>query len=314
MSVLGLLINPTAGRGRGRRDGNKVARLLNDAGHETIDFTSESLLAASQRARQGVVDGVDAIVAVGGDGIVHVGANIVAGTSLPLGIVAAGTGNDIARGLGLPLHDPQASVRVLLEGLASGGRRIDAVEVGGEGYGAREWFVGILSAGIDAAANRRTNETRWPRSKARYLRALVHELRHLHPYDYRVSVDDAVVWDGPGLLATVANGISFGGGLKIAPGSLFDDGEISVIAVDPVSLPELLRVLPRLRNGTHMSHPAVHQFSGARVVLEAGKPVDRDPVVPPIAFADGEQIGPVPLICEVVPGAIRLLVGGTNGA
>src|SRR5690606_33720661 len=81
------------------------------------------------RARQAVRDGLDALVVVGGDGTVNLGAQVVAGTDVPLGILAAGTGDDVARSVGLPRRDLAAAVRRIEEGWRSGGRRIDAVRV-----------------------------------------------------------------------------------------------------------------------------------------------------------------------------------------
>lgn len=309
MSRIGVVINPTAGHGRAQAQGPIAKRLLEEAGHDIVDLSSTSLASAKTHVRQAIVDGLDAVVVVGGDGMVHLGVNVVAGTSLPLGIVAAGTGNDISRGLGLPIHDVAASVEQIEAGLRTGGRQIDAVSIGDPESTARQWFLGVLSAGIDAAVNERANAMRWPRGELRYIRALLVEAMHMKPYDYRVTIDGEVVWDAPGLLAAVANGTSIGGGLLIAPGALFDDGELQVVMVEGVSRVTLARVFPRLYKGTHVDHPAVHIMSGKSVLIEAGVPAIKGgtPKPPPIAYADGERIGPAPLRCDVEPGAVTIL-------
>ena len=92
-----------------------------------LDGTELPRLRAKLLTRQAVEAGLDALVVVGGDGMVHLGVNVVAGTDLPLGIVAAGTGNDIARALALPMHDVEASVRRIERGLETGPRPVDAV-------------------------------------------------------------------------------------------------------------------------------------------------------------------------------------------
>ena len=216
MIHLGLVINPTAGRGRGTQAGRRVHELLRARGHKVEDLSAATLAQATDRARAAAVQGLDALVVVGGDGMVHLGVNVVAGTGLPLGIVAAGTGNDIARTLGLPRGDAEASVAAVEHGLLDGPRRVDAVRVGSPEHAAHEWYLGVLSCGFDAAINARANEMTWPKGSGRYVRALAAELGRFRPYGYRVTLDDSV-WESAGTLVAVANMPWIGGGLKIAP-------------------------------------------------------------------------------------------------
>jgi diacylglycerol kinase (ATP) len=111
VTTIGVVVNPTAGRGRGLRAGMRAIEILRRRGHTVEDLSARDLESATARARHGVVDGLDALVVVGGDGMVHLGANVVADTGLPLGIVAAGTGNDLPRALGLPRGDIASSIR-----------------------------------------------------------------------------------------------------------------------------------------------------------------------------------------------------------
>lgn len=116
---VGLVVNPTAGKGRGSAAGREAHARLSALGLAVEDLSGPSLVQATDRARAGALRGLDALVVVGGDGMVHLGANVVAGTDVPLGIVAAGTGNDIARTLELPRGDVGASVRAIQHGLAA---------------------------------------------------------------------------------------------------------------------------------------------------------------------------------------------------
>lgn len=299
---IGVVVNPTAGHGRGARRGRNLLAAIDNRGHTVLDLSAADLLGAEQRARQAVVDGLDVLVVVGGDGMVHLGTNIVAGTDLPLGIVAAGSGNDIARAMGLPRHDIRQAVRVIERGLESGGRAIDAVVVGPPDYSAHEWFIGVLSCGLDAAVNARANTLTWPRGGGRYVRAVIPELRRFRPYGYRLTLDDET-WESTGSLVAVANGALIGGGMRIAPTSRMDDGLLDVVIAGPLSRHELLGVFPRVYSGSHVRHPAV-TILRARTVLLEHSPVGP---VPPAACADGERIGPLPLRVEVRPGAVRLL-------
>ena len=113
VSRLGVVVNPTAGRGRGTDLGSHTTRLLRSRGHDVVDLSAGTIAEATRNARREILAGVDALVVVGGDGMVHLGVNVVAGTALPLGIVAGGTGNDIARSLGLPRHDVRASLQAI---------------------------------------------------------------------------------------------------------------------------------------------------------------------------------------------------------
>ena len=111
-----LIVNPTSGKGVGREIGDQTRRLLHEAGHDVVDVSGSDYQQARSRAREAVSVGVDTVVVVGGDGMVHLGVNLCAGTSSRLAVVAAGTGNDFARNLGLPIRDARAAVALLTEG------------------------------------------------------------------------------------------------------------------------------------------------------------------------------------------------------
>ena len=299
---IGVVVNPTAGHGRGEHRGRHLLAAIGNRGHTVLDLSAADLGTAELHARQAVVDGLDALVVVGGDGMVHLGTNIVAGTDLPLGIVAAGSGNDIVRAMGLPRHDVKAAVQAIERGLESGGRAVDAAVIGPPGYSAHEWFIGVLSCGVDAAVNAKANTLTWPRGSGRYVRALMSELRRFRPYGYRITTDNDT-WESTGSLACVANGGLFGGGMRIAPDSKMDDGLLDVVIAGPLSRRELLSVFPKVYAGKHVNHPALSILRTTSVLLEHSHVGP----MPPAAFADGERIGPLPLRVEVRPGAVRLL-------
>ncbi len=137
---------------------------------------------------------MDALVVVGGDGMVHLGVNATAGTGVPLGIVAVGTGNDFAHALDLPTGRPDRCVDALLAALgpaASAGatvRVVDAARVAGEHVPVARWYAGVLSAGIDAAVNAHANAATWPRGRSRYARSALTEITRYRPYGYRLTV------------------------------------------------------------------------------------------------------------------------------
>lgn len=303
MSLLGLVVNPTSGNGRGHAAGARAHAGLAASGHDVVDLSAPTLAQATDAAREAALAGLDALVVVGGDGMTHLGVNVVAGTDLPLGIVAAGSGNDIARFLGLPVHDVPASLASIERSLVDGPRRIDAVTARTPGQTASEWFVGVLSCGIDAAINARANRLRFPTGSGRYVRALVGELAAFSPYGYRVTTDEGT-WESAGTLVAAANMRDFGGRMRIAPAADVTDGLLEVVLGGPLTRTQILRLFPKLYSGTHLGHPAVHVLRSRRVLIE---PVASLGPHPPVAFADGERVGPLPLEAVVHPGALVVL-------
>ncbi|HEX2807166.1 MAG TPA: diacylglycerol kinase family protein, partial [Kineosporiaceae bacterium] len=229
---------------------------------------------------------------------VHLGCNVVGGTSTPLGIVAAGTGNDIARGLGLPVGDPARAVGDLVAAIETGTvHRMDAARCRTLD-GADRWFAGVLAAGFDALVNERANSWRWPRGHLRYDLAILRELPVLRARDYRLVLDGRP-WRTPAVMVVVANGTSYGGGMRICPDASTDDGLLDVLVVLPLSRTAFVRIYPRVYAGTHLGDP--------RVVVRRARSVE---VAAPgiVAYADGERVGALPLTCEAVPGALQVLV------
>jgi diacylglycerol kinase (ATP) len=291
---VGLVINPTAGKNTGARIGREAASLLTVVGHEVVDLSAMDGAHAVERARAAIeARSVDVLVVAGGDGMVHLGVNLVAGTDGPLGIIAAGTGNDNARELGLPVRDAAKAVERIVHGAT---RRIDAVRVL-DPHGNPRWFVGVLAAGFDAVVNERANGWRWPKGQMRYNLAIARELGVFRPIPYVVEID-GTRHETKAMLVAVANGPAYGGGMKVVPSASYDDGLVDVLILHEVSIPTLLKVFPRVFKGAHVSHPAVEILTGRRVRLEARGIV---------SYADGERFEPLPLECEVVPGAVTVL-------
>ncbi|BCW46200.1 YegS/Rv2252/BmrU family lipid kinase [Arthrobacter sp. StoSoilB5] len=292
---IALAINPTASFGRHGNAGNDAAACLRAAGRDVVVLEAGSYDDLRTLVDEAIASGIGALVVVGGDGMVHLGVNALAGLDVPLGIVPAGTGNDVARLLGLPLMDTQAACDHLLAAMESGGRRIDAgrVTIGGRST----YFAGALSAGFDAAVNERANSWRWPRGRSRYNLAMLRELGSFRRIEYTVTADGEQ-WRQPALLISVANGQSIGGGMRITPDALPDDGWLDLFVVKPLSRLRFLAVFPKVFAGKHIGHPAVEIRRVRRVRLAAEGVV---------AYADGERVGSLPLEVEVIPGCLRVL-------
>jgi diacylglycerol kinase (ATP) len=300
-------VNPAAASGRWTAAGDRIVARVRAAGHDVELLRAADWPALRTMATSAVADGprgrVDALVVVGGDGMVHLGVNVVARTRVALGVVATGSGNDTARALGLPRGDPDAAVDVLFDALHRGPVTVDA-GLATAADGSRTWFLGALSAGFDALVNERANNLRWPPGRSRYVRALLVELLRLRRIRYRLEID-GVHAETDAALVCVANGPSIGGGMRVAPDALLDDRLFDVLVVQPMSRLAFLRVFPSVYRGEHLRDPRV------RVVRATRVSVDADDVV---GYADGERVGPLPLDLELVGGAVSVLAAPTAPA
>ena len=284
---IALVVNPTSGKGRGAAARAAVEERLRSRGAHVRTIVGNDADHARDLSRDAVARGVDALVALGGDGMVHLALQAVAGTATPLGIVPAGTGNDLAWSLGVPQRDPLAAADLVLAGSL---RRIDAVRTG------ERWFACVLGAGFDSVVNERANTLRWPRGPARYNVAIAAELPRFRAMPFVLTLDGEE-WRTDAMLVAVGNARSYGAGIRITDEASLDDGLLDVFVLAPVSKLEFVRTLPKARTGSHLGHPAVTARRAKVVTIES-------PGV--VAYADGERMGPLPLTCECVPGALRV--------
>jgi len=293
--TVGLLVNPVAGRGRGASYGERARRRLVDDGYEVLDLSGADAGATESLAAAAIADHqVDVLVVVGGDGMVHLGVNLVAGTGTPLAIVAAGTGNDNARALGLPLRDPEAAAVLVGAGSL---RRLDLGRARPTHGGTPHYFLGVLGGGFDSVVTQRAQRMRWPRGPRRYDLAVLLELPRFRPIPYVVTVDDRRL-ETEAMLVAVGNGPAFGGGMRICPDARYDDGVLEVCLVHAVSIPRFLRIYPSVFRGTHVRQPEVEMLRGRHIRLEASGVVSQ---------ADGEPFLSLPLDIDVAQQALTVV-------
>ena len=284
---IALLTNPTAGKGKGGRVRDRALARLREGGLVVRNLQGRDADEALDLAKQCVTDGVEALVVCGGDGMVHLAVQAVAETGTPLGMIPAGTGNDVARYFDLPRKDPEAAADVVLAGRT---RTIDLARSGSR------YFVTVLAAGFDAIVNERANRMTWPKGQMRYNIATLAELRVFEPLPYTLQIDGReITLDA--MLVAVGNGPSFGGGLRITEGADLDDGLLDVVIIKPMSKPNLIRTYPKLFKGTHIHHPQ-YEHHHARSVTVAAPGI--------VSYADGERFGPLPLTVECAPGALTV--------
>ena len=248
-------------------------------------------------AREAADSGIEIVVACGGDGTISQVANGLTNTRTRLGLLPLGTGNDLARHLGL--LDPRLAVQAILTGSAI---HADLVRWSSAGTHDRRagFMLNVAGCGFDALVAERVNQGfKGLNGTSAYLAAVAATLATFQPGPLRVEVDGRVV-EGPAMLCAVANASSYGGGMRIAPEARIDDGLLDVVLIGRVSRFEFLRTFPRVFKGTHVSHPAVTCLRGKKVLIEA------DAAMP--ILCDGELCGFTPAEFELDPGAIQILV------
>jgi diacylglycerol kinase (ATP) len=289
---IALLTNPTSGKGKGSRARDMALPRLRSAGFVVRPLEGTDADDALRLARAAVADGVDALVVCGGDGLVHLATQAVAGTGMPLGIVPAGTGNDAATYVDLPTKDLSACVDLLIEALQAGRTRTLDLAKAGDKY-----FVTVLAAGFDAIVNERANAMSWPKGQMRYNLATLLELRTFRPLDYVLELDGERR-EVDAMLCAVGNGWAFGGGLRITEGALLDDGLLDVVIIRPMSRLGLIRTYPKLFKGTHVTIPQYEHVRVRTVTVST-------PGI--VSYADGERFGPLPLTVTCVPQALEVV-------
>jgi diacylglycerol kinase (ATP) len=290
--TIALVVNPSAGKGRAAKQVAAVAARLRESGANVSILVGADSQDAVTLTRKAVAAGVEAVVALGGDGMVHLALNAVAGTDTPLGIVPAGTGNDLAATLGLPKKDPVAAAGIVADRLHDDAAwPMDAIKVGDK------WFGCVLGAGFDSRVNDRANRMSWPKGKSRYNIAMLAELGVFAPLPFELLIDGEEI-KTDAMLVAIGNAKSYGAGMKVTPDADVTDGLMDVMVLGPVSKPEFLKTFPKVFKGTHITHPAV-TMRKAKVVELASPGVT--------AYADGEYLADLPIRCECVKGAVRVL-------
>lgn len=282
-----LVVNPTSGKRHGAAIAAQAAERLGHAGHVTTRIQGEDAPTARDQLKQATDAGLDGVIVVGGDGALHGVLDHVADSDLAFGLIPAGTGNDTARSLGIPVKDVAAAVDVIIAGHV---RTVDLARTG-EAYVAT-----VIASGFDSKVTERANAMTWPRGNMRYNIAILAELGTFEPLAFTLTLDGRTI-EREAMLVAVGNGPSFGGGIRICEGASMDDGLLDVVVINPVSKGKLIRVFPKLYQGTHITMPEFERHLVREVTLLS-------PGI--VAYGDGERLGPLPVTATVMPGALRV--------
>jgi diacylglycerol kinase family enzyme len=283
------LLNPHAANGRCAA----LAEPLRAALPQVPLALPENVAAARQRLLA-LPEGSRVLVA-GGDGTVHQLLPALVARRLQLALLPGGTGNDLARTLGLARMSWQEALAHAQRAPASA---MDLGEITTP-EGGTQLFMSSLTAGFDAAIAIRAHAApKWLRGQPRYLWATLAEIGRLRVYPMRVEADGALLHDGPLLFASSLNTPSYGSGMPAAPGARVDDGELQLLRVGAFGRLGALGMMPLLLTGLHLHHGKVALSGFRSLKLTSAAPV-------PLAV-DGE---PLPSAKEI---GVRVLPGSLS--
>ena len=284
-----VVCNASAGKGKGSILAGDFIKLLSNSGLENklidCDTFAETKMLLEKEIQ---TNRYNYLIAVGGDGLVNLCLQLVAEKPICLGVIPAGTGNDFARATGFngksvdeifSIFSRSKPVKIDL------GKAVSTDE--------SKWFVQVLSTGFDAIVNSLANKMTWPRGKSKYTIATILILSRFKSIPYMVEIDGRIFEQNAMLLA-VANGESYGGGMRICPGASNSDGIFDVLIVRPVTKIVLLTIFPKVFKGNHIPHPKIDVYKGKYIKISS----------PTVAYADGEFVSQLPLEVTNVPNAL----------
>lgn len=292
-----VIINPTAGRGRAGKQVPEIRRLLGAKAESWVWLYTQKRGDGEHLARAAAEAGTPLVVAVGGDGTLHEVVNGVLGTTATVGLIPFGTGNDLARALGL-FGDFPTACRALTEGVT---KRIDVGVIEGLGTGGPRHFLVLTGTGFDARTAQTVNAgIRGLSGPLAYVWGAILTLKDFTPFHLTLTLDDEKPRHTEAMFVSFANAETTGGGMRIAPGATVDDGCLDICLVETVSKPTLLFQLSQVFSGKHVNHPAVTMLRASSLT------VDADPPQP--LLIDGEVCGTTPATVKLLPGALPFRV------
>jgi len=298
-----VLTNPASGHGNAPHAAERAIARLQQRGVDVIEIVGRDATHAGRLVRAALDHGTDALVVAGGDGVISVALQEIAGTGVPLGIVPAGTGNDHAREFALPTDDPEAAADIVVDG------RVRTVDLGRieRADGTAKWFGTVVATGFDSLVSDRTNRMRWPHGRMRYNVAMLAELSRLRLLPFHLVFDDGSgttrELDTLLTLAAFGNTRSYGGGMRICPNADPADGLLEVTMLHSASRSRLVRLFPTVFKGTHIELDDVSTTRAASIYVDS----------PGInAYADGEFACALPARVRAVAGALQILAPATS--
>lgn len=284
-----LVVNESAGKGKALYLANQFSKLLVNSNQEFTLIHETSYEKTIEKLKSSLsTNSYKKVIAIGGDGLVNLCLQYLARSGITLGVIPAGTGNDFARAVGVN----GLSVNKIFDLYTkSDPAEIDLGLV--KSQSSERWFVQVLSTGFDAEVNSRANKIRWPKGKSKYTIATVRTLARFRPITYEIEIDGHK-FSQSAMLFTIANGETYGGGMRICPGASNSDGFFELLLVRPVSRFVLLTIFPKVFKGNHIPHQKIDTYRAKVVKISASTS----------SYADGEYVANLPITVTNVGNAL----------
>ena len=283
-----IVYNPISGRRRSRQVAEKIHFEFNQKARSSIitgkdeDSTREIL--------QKELPNHDAVIAVGGDGLMNLVIQFLAYSQKPLHVYPSGSGNDFQR---TNFYFKKDRSRLVEELNKSNEKVIDLALVKFSNYS--RYFGQVLSAGFDSYVNARANKLKRIPGTLKYVVALLLELPSFKQLKYKLEVDGDLL-EFEAMMVVVGNGSSYGGGMRVLPDASPNDGFLDLMILHPVSKFQLLKVFPKVFKGAHIKHPKVEIRRCKNVKISCKAPI----------FADGEYFGNGDFEISIKPSSLKL--------
>ncbi|MBR1409369.1 MAG: diacylglycerol kinase family lipid kinase [Clostridia bacterium] len=287
--MIGIVLNPVSGGGKGKALADEAAALLASRGEEARIYESACEGGITERVREAIAEGCGGVACIGGDGSLSEAVQALCGSGVVFYVIPAGTGNDFARALGLP-KDSMEAFRAQLEGQPAA---IDCGLLNGKA------FINISGSGFDVRVLERTEELKadYPGEQA-YRKAVSDTIRHYVPFSPEIEIDGKRLESGAYAIAEIANGQYFGGGMRVAPDAQLDDGLFDVVLVRAVPRLTIPLLFPLFILGLHTRLPLAKQYRAKKVCLRApGMTINIDGRLE--RMDEGHY--------EICPGALRMM-------
>lgn len=285
-----IIANPRAGHGAGSADIVALESRIAARGLDWEVIRTERPGHATEIARSLAHSGEPRIAVMGGDGSAGEVVDGLAGSDTALALLPTGTGNDLARSLGLPRGDLDAAIDRALHGTS---REMDV------GRERDRHFITVMGLVFPSLVARMANELTWLRGSFAFFGAVYKALYRLRAVPLSIELDGRVT-ERECVAVLVQNTPYTGGGLHMAPTAEIDDGELDVVIVDRIGRLELMVHFPRAYRGRHLDHPAFEVHRARRVVIRTPEPLPK--------MFDGDLCGTTPVDATVLPRALNVIV------
>ncbi len=293
------IVNPAAGGGRSAKlAGSEISR-LKEKGLRIDVIASTEPGHASELAREAYSQGYRRFLAVGGDGTAHEIINGIfcqeqAVERIQLGFLPLGTGNSFLRDFAT--NSAESSLEALQTGRK---RRVDLLRL--RHAAGTIYSFNLLSVGFTADVGAITNRVFKSFGHLGYLLGVFVKVLQLNRRGFKMRCDDDLEWDERRCLFLTFNNSKYTGGtMLIAPNADPSDGLIEYVRWGPIGRLGLIRMLPRLYDGTHIEHPLASRRAVKRVEFALDRPVD--------VMVDGEIVTVNCQVLEILPGAMEIYI------